>query len=261
MTGLAQAFQSKNALGANSSTLQVTGFTVDDGNSGNNYTVTTHTAVGTISRAPLSISAVADSKTYDGTTASGGNPTVSGLQGSIDTVTGRAQAFQSKDVLGAGNSTLVVTAYTINDGNGGGNYTVTTHNAGGTISAALGLTISGAVAQDKIYDGTAVATVDFTSASLHTPISGDHVSIDSSTYAAHFADASAGSSKPVTVIGVKLTGSDAGDYTVSQPTGLSAASTSATCRRRSAPTTRSTTAPTPPTCTAAPSKRRPPTTA
>ena len=42
-----------------------------------------------------------------------------------DTVTGLSQAFASKNVLGANGSTLAVTGYTVNDGNGGNDYTVT----------------------------------------------------------------------------------------------------------------------------------------
>ena len=79
VTGLSQAFVSRHVLGANGSTLQVTGYTVNDGNSGNNYTVATHTASGTITQAALDIYAVTDSKVYDGTTSSGQTPFVSGL--------------------------------------------------------------------------------------------------------------------------------------------------------------------------------------
>ena len=49
VTSLTQSYQSKNVLGSNLSTLEVAaGYTVNDGNSGNNYTVTTNTAAGTI---------------------------------------------------------------------------------------------------------------------------------------------------------------------------------------------------------------------
>ena len=125
MTGLIQAFASKNVLGTNGSTLSVTGYTVNDGNSGADYTVTTHTALGTITPAALDISAVTDSRQYDGTTASSGTPTVGTLY-STDTVTGLVQAFASRHVLGANGSTLSVTSYTVNDGNSGADYTVTT---------------------------------------------------------------------------------------------------------------------------------------
>ena len=53
-----------------------------------------------------------------------------------DSVDDRAQAFASKNVLGTGGSTLEVTAYTVNDGNDGDNYTVTTNTATGTINPA-----------------------------------------------------------------------------------------------------------------------------
>src|SRR5206468_538670 len=88
VTGLSQAYQSKNVLGTNGSTLAVTAYTVNDGNSGGDYAVTTVTVSGTITKAALTISAVTDSKVYDGTTASSGIPTVSGLQGTYDSVTG-----------------------------------------------------------------------------------------------------------------------------------------------------------------------------
>ena len=128
MTGLVQAFASKDVQGANGSTLSVTGYTVNDGNSGADYTVTTHTALGTITPAALDITAVTDSKIYDGTTASSGTPTVGTLY-STDTVTGLVQAFASRHVLGTNGTTLSVASYTVNDGNGGADYTVTTHTA------------------------------------------------------------------------------------------------------------------------------------
>ena len=151
VTGLAQAFQSKDVLGVGGSTLQVTGYQVNDGNGGADYTVTLQTATGTITPAALTISAVSDTKVYDGTLTSSETPAVGTLYGT-DTVTGLAQAFQSKDVLGVGGSTLQVTGYQVNDGNGGADYTVTLQTATGTITPAA-LTIS-AVSDTKVYDGT-----------------------------------------------------------------------------------------------------------
>ena len=151
VTGLVQAFQSKDVLGAGGSTLQVTGYQVNDGNSGADYTVTLQTATGTITPAALTISAVSDTKVYDGTLTSSETPVVGTLYGT-DTVTGLVQAFQSKDVLGAGGSTLQVTGYQVNDGNSGADYTVTLQTATGTITPAA-LTIS-AVSDTKVYDGT-----------------------------------------------------------------------------------------------------------
>ena len=61
MTGSTQAFTAKNALGANGSTLIVTGYTVNDGK---NYKVTTQTAAGTITPDPLTARAKSDSIVY-----------------------------------------------------------------------------------------------------------------------------------------------------------------------------------------------------
>src|SRR5256886_11038682 len=66
------------------------------------------------------------------------------------------------------------------------------------------------------------ATVDFTSASLVGVVAPDVVTINSPGYAANFADKNVGNGKAVTVTGVTLSGADAGNYTVSQPTGLTA---------------------------------------
>ncbi len=50
MTGRTESYTSSARLGVNGSTLQVNaGYLVNDGNSGNDYTVTLQTAKGTIS--------------------------------------------------------------------------------------------------------------------------------------------------------------------------------------------------------------------
>jgi hypothetical protein len=156
VTGLSQAFTSRHVLGSNGSTLTVTGYTVNDDNGGKDYAVSTQGASGTITPAPLTISAAGDSKQYDGTTSSSKTPTVSGILYSTDTVTGLSQAFASRHVLGTNGSSLVVTGYTVNDGNEGADYTVTTQNASGTITPAP-LTIS-ATSDSKQYDGTTTSS-------------------------------------------------------------------------------------------------------
>jgi hypothetical protein len=124
-------FNNKN-VGTNK-TVTGSGFTLTGADKGNYVIDTVNTTTADITQAALDIYAVTDTKVYDGTTSSDETPTVSGLQGS-DTVTGLVQEFQSKNVLGPGASTLEVTAYTVNDGNAGGNYDVTLHTASGTIT-------------------------------------------------------------------------------------------------------------------------------
>src|SRR5207245_4676454 len=99
-------------------------YTVNDVNSGGNYTVTTVTdATVVISAKALTITAQTNSKTYDSTTAAAAVPVVVGLVGA-DTVTGKAETYDTANA-GVG-KTLSVSAYTVNDGNSGNNYTVTT---------------------------------------------------------------------------------------------------------------------------------------
>src|SRR5436309_1323973 len=80
------------------------------------------TAPGTIAPAGLDIHATSDSKPYDGSTSAAATPTVAGLV-SGDTVTGLGEVFDTR-AAGTG-KTLSVSAYTVNDGNGGHNYAVT----------------------------------------------------------------------------------------------------------------------------------------
>ncbi len=141
----------------------MTGYTVNDGDGGKDYTVTTATAIGTITPAALTISATTDTKVYDGTTTSAKTPTTSTLYDG-DTVTA-SQAFTSKNVLGTGASTLVVTGYTVNDGNGGADYTVATATATGTITPAA-LTIL-ATTDTKVYDGTVASSKAPTTSTLY----------------------------------------------------------------------------------------------
>jgi hypothetical protein len=110
-------------------TVQISGLDITGADAGN-YTLVSPTTTASITAAPLTITAVADSKTYDGTTTSSATPTVAGLQGS-DTVTGLIQTFDTPNA-GTG-KTLNVSAYSINDGNNGANYTV------GTISSSSGV--------------------------------------------------------------------------------------------------------------------------
>ncbi|WP_176594396.1 MBG domain-containing protein [Sphingobium sp. EM0848] len=85
----------------------------------------------TITPASLILSAAADARSYDGSALSSGSVGVAGLQAG-DTVGGLTQSFDSAN---AGARTLVVdTGYTINDGNGGNNYTISFNTASGTIA-------------------------------------------------------------------------------------------------------------------------------
>ncbi len=128
VTGLSETYDAKNA-GAGK-TLTPAG-SINDGNGGNNYAVTwVSDATGVINQAPLTISALSNTKTYDGTTSAAATPTVAGLVGS-DTVTGLSETYDTA-LPGTGKTLTVSSGYVVSDGNSGNNYAVTTaaNNAG-----------------------------------------------------------------------------------------------------------------------------------
>jgi hypothetical protein len=145
-----ESYSDKNA-GVNNKTLIPAG-AVNDGNGGQNYAVTfVNFTTGTTYPAPLTITALTNTKPYDVTTSASAIPNVSGLKGS-DTVTGLAETYDTKD---AGiQKTLSVTAYTINDGNSGHNYTVSkTDNRTGVITQVYAII---EITPYKVsFDGTA----------------------------------------------------------------------------------------------------------
>ena len=115
-----QIFDNKNV--GTGKTLTPTG-TITDGNGGINYAVTyVNDTTGVIASRPITVTAVKDTKEYDGDTASVGIPTITtGSLATGDTAVW-SQTFDNKNV-GTG-KTLTPTG-TINDGNGGNNYAVT----------------------------------------------------------------------------------------------------------------------------------------
>jgi hypothetical protein len=165
------------------------------------------TGVLTITPALLTITAVSDSRVYDGTIASSETPTYDALYGS-DMVSGLVQAFASKDVMGTNGSTISVTGYTVNDGNGGANYTVSLATAAGTITPAS-LTIT-ADDQSKLY-GAALPTL---TASYSAFANGDSAA-SLSTAPMLSTTATAASHVTSTPYAITASGAVDADYTIS----------------------------------------------
>jgi len=152
-----QVFTSRNATPASGATLTPVAGVVNDGNGGNNYSYTYATAAGTINKAPLTVTAVPATRTYDGTTAASGMPTLTA--GTIqpgDTAPSWTQVFASRNATPVNGATLTPVAGVVNDGNGGNNYSYAYATAAGTINKAP-LTVT-AVPVTRIYDGTTAAS-------------------------------------------------------------------------------------------------------
>jgi hypothetical protein len=86
----------------------------------------------TLSQAPLTITAVPNTKTFDGSDSALSTPIVSGLKGT-DTISSLTETYAS--FIAGINKTLNVSNYSINDGSGGANYRTTlVANLNGTIN-------------------------------------------------------------------------------------------------------------------------------
>ncbi|MBT0571085.1 filamentous hemagglutinin N-terminal domain-containing protein [Curvibacter sp. CHRR-16] len=218
------SFADKNA--GNGKTVN-TSFAIADGSNGglaSNYQLASSSGSTTanITAATVTVSgATAANKTYDGTTsASVSGGTLSGLVGSETLTLTQSGSFTDKN---AGNGKTVNTSFAIADGSNGGlasNYQLA--SSSGTSTANItpaSLVVSGISAQNKVYDATTSATLSGT-ASV-TPLGADVVSVVG-TGVGHFLDKNVGTAKSVAVTGYSLVGADAGNYTVVQPTGVTA---------------------------------------
>jgi|GEM_PF-2282518 len=213
------AFADKNV--GTGKTVTLSGSALTGADAGNYSLSSVANATADITAKPVTPSIVANDKVYDGTTAATlSSQTVSGAieTDAVTLLVGSAN-FADKAV-----GTWTVTASSLSlGGTDAGNYTLAAATATDEAEITAGsLTISGAVAQDKVYDGNNTATVDFSGASLLGAVGADDVSIDSNGYSATFDDGNVGVNKPVTVAGVTLSGADAGNYTLTQPSGLTA---------------------------------------
>ncbi|MDX9906602.1 MAG: YDG domain-containing protein, partial [Bacteroidales bacterium] len=125
---------------------------IDDGNGGANYRITYITAQsGTITKAPLNVTAQAATKVYDGTVISAIQPSVGLLQPGDAVTNAGMQVYDTKHV-GTG-KVMTPSGTVINDGNGGNNYQITyVPNSVGIITEKM--VYVNAVTDSKVYDGT-----------------------------------------------------------------------------------------------------------
>ncbi len=156
----------------NVGTYSITG----SGSSGLGYNLTYIAGALTVNKAALTLSAVTDTKVYDGTINSNQAVAVVG-KASGDTVTA-AQEYLSKDVLGEGASTLQVkTGYSIKDSGNvdmSANYEIATQTSAGSITPKA-VTLSAA----KTYDGN--LTLSNGQLAIGTGIDGESLGFSSAT--------------------------------------------------------------------------------
>ena len=182
------------------------------------YTVVYDSLFVTISKKELTLSGLtAEDKVYDGTStvSFSGSAILEGVVGTDDVTlltSDISAAFEDKH---AGvDKNVIFSGYELS-GVDKGNYELSLAGATATIfQKPVSMTVL--TAEDKIYDGTTVATY------VETPevigeIAGDDVSIDVNSGTASFDSKTEGGNKTVTFEGFALTGTDALNYILTQP--------------------------------------------
>jgi hypothetical protein len=172
--------------------------------------------VANITPRPLTVSVSCPDKTYDGSMTATVNLSDNRITGDILTASYSVAAFADKS---SGLSKPVSVTGIAVTGTDAANYTLTAASVTATANiTAATLTVTGLSASSKVYDGLPGATLS--GGILSGIIGSDDVTVAGSSGA--FTDKNAGSGKPVTVSSVILAGVDAGNYTVTNPAGISA---------------------------------------
>jgi filamentous hemagglutinin family protein len=201
---------------ADATTVTFGGLTSSSGD----YTLVLGTQAATISRANLTVSGLAASnKTYD--TALGapltGTATVTALSNDRVSLTGTAAGSFADKNVGRGKS-VTVSGLTLG-GTDAGNYTLVEQPGLTANIAAAELIVSGLSATSRTYDTT---MGDILSGTATVAALGDDSVSLTGTAAGSFADKNVGTAKSVTVSGLTLGGTDAGNYTLVEQPGLTA---------------------------------------
>jgi hypothetical protein len=190
--------------------VSVAGISISGADAGN-YSLANTAAATTadITKRPITVTAVADEKVYDGTSSSDETPTVSPAAGfAVGVVSGDTANFsQLFDNENVGSGKTLSASGSVSDGNGGGNYEVTFVDSHDGKITQRDLAVS-AAGVNKVYDGTADAAVTLSS----DKVAGDVVAL---AYAsASFNNEHVGLGKPVSVAGISISGADAGNYSL-----------------------------------------------
>ncbi|OCW57427.1 hypothetical protein AWJ14_00840 [Hoeflea olei] len=165
----------------------------------------------TVTKAPLTVTAIDKSKTYDGGAHFGGNGvTYSGfVNGQNSSVLGGILSYvgNSQGAVNVGSYTITPAGYTSN------NYAITYQS--GTLNVAqkpLTASLTGPII--KTYDGTRAATLTLGNYQLSGRAGNDDVFLNAPPLMAEYDSAAVGSNRWVTVNGLTLGGAAAFNYTV-----------------------------------------------
>ncbi|MGS0757496.1 YDG domain-containing protein, partial [Roseateles sp. GG27B] len=200
--------------------VSVTGYTLSGTDAGN-YLIAQPTGLtANITQANLAVTGLtAVNKVYDATRAATviGSGKFAALGTDSLTLSGSVAASFADKNVGVGKA-VSVTGYTLG-GADAGNYSIAQPTGLTASISQANLAVTGLTAANKVYDATRAATLSGTAAV--TALGADSLTLGGSGLAS-FADKNVGVGKALVVTGYTLGGTDAGNYQISQPTGLTA---------------------------------------
>ena len=182
----------------------------------------TPVVAGTLNVTPLSVQVTgltAANKAYDrnnAATVTGG--IIASLAGDAVAVSTAGVVASFADKMAANGKSVTAAGYALT-GADASNYQLVQPAVVTANITPISLTVTGATALNKAYDGTSVATI---SGGAITLAAGEAVSLVTSGVVGAFADSAVANGKSVTALGFALSGADATNYVLAQPSGFTA---------------------------------------
>ncbi|MBI2318106.1 MAG: hypothetical protein HYU75_14210, partial [Betaproteobacteria bacterium] len=180
-------------------------------------TSTTATASADITPAPVTASVTAANKVYNGTATASTTCSLSGVTGS-DSVSCSAASSSFANALVGNAKTVTATGITLS-GAAATNYSLTSATTTTSANITPAPVFASVTAANKVYNGTATATI--TGCSLSGVIGSDGVTCSAGP--AGFADGNVGNAKTATATGITLSGAAAANYALTSTTATTSA--------------------------------------
>ena len=163
-------------------------------------------------------------KVYDGTTDANANLNfgASGIYGGDSVGSTQTALFTGTGAKNVGTGKAIAISGIALTGSDATNYSLSSTTASTSANITRkAVTVTGITATDRVYDGTVNVAVSGSSVGSSGFVSGDDIHVDlpgGGLSTGTMADKSVGSSKPVTVTGLSLAGTDAGNYLIDSTT-------------------------------------------
>ena len=215
------SFANKNA--ANGKTVDITGLSLSGADAGNYVLAsTTLTDTADITARTLHVTADAQNRVYDGSTAANVNFNDDRISSDILSLTG-SSSFADKN---AGTAKTVTSTGLSLSGADAGNYVLasTTLTDTADIAKAKINQVSGITANNRVYDASIDVVLDSSLVQFDGMVAGDELIVD--TALGQFSDKNVGLAKKVGILDISLTGADAHNYELTNSTAQTTANIS-----------------------------------